>query len=140
MWPEKVSDIVCPRGTDEIMGISLFQVMVFTLVVGVMAGIVGTLLVQFLWAKVFGEQTEPEAEAAGGASPPEEDPGPEPEPERTGNARPGWARVYVTPFGKKWHTRQQCQGLLSARRVEPVTRHRAEQGGYGPCRYCGQVE
>ena len=145
MWPEKVSNTVCPRGTDEIMGISLFQLMVFTFVMGVVAGIVGTLLFQFLWAKIFGEQSEPEADAAEGGeqgahSPPEQVPE-EPEPERTGDATPGASpRVYVTPFGKKWHTRQQCQGLLSARRVEPTTRHRAEQGGYGPCRYCGHVE
>ena len=164
MWPAKVSSTVCPQGTDETMGISIYQVMVFTLFVGVMAGIVGTLLLQALWAKVFGKQTDLEGAAvedreqegggvrlsrrSGGLSPSEQVPGApeqvpeEPEPERTGEgeARGFRQMVYVTPFGKKWHTRERCQGLLSARRVGPTTRVAAERGGYGPCRYCGFVE
>ena len=48
MWPAKVSSTVCPQGTDETMGISIYQVMVFTLFVGVMAEIFGALLLQAL--------------------------------------------------------------------------------------------
>ena len=147
MWPEKVSSTVCPKGMNETMGIgiSLYQVMGLILLVGMMAGIAVTLLVQALWAKVFDKHADFEVAAVEdreqeGGGVPEQVPGapeqvPEPEPERTGDQ--GWDRVYVTPFGKRWHKKRQCQGLLSARRVEPITQPRAEQGGYSACRYCG---
>ena len=78
------------------------------------------------------EDREQEGEEPGGV--PEEVPVQEPEPERTGEDR---TRVYVTHWGKRWHRIRQCQGLLSARRVDPTTRTAAERGGYSACRYCG---
>ena len=143
MWPEKISDQMCGWSANEMVGISLAQMIFYALFAGMLAGILGTLAVQFLWNKVTKDfdVAEPEIAIADEEEKKEPQEFPEePEPERTGDARPGWKRVYVTPFGKKWHTRAMCQGLVSARRVEPITRQRAEQGGYVPCSYCGYIE
>ena len=122
--------------------------LLYAALAGMMMGIFGMLAVQFLWdkvSKVFIEVAEPEVAAQIAITDVEEkedltETPEEPEPERTRDARPGWDRVYVTPFGKKWHRRVLCQGLVSARRVEPITRQRAQDGGYVHCRYCSQIE
>ena len=46
MWPEKVSDKVCAWSASEVAGISLAQLMFYALLVGMMAGIIGALMVQ----------------------------------------------------------------------------------------------
>ena len=63
MWPEKISDKMCGWTANEIVGISLSEMIFYALLVGMMAGIIGTLAVQFLWkkvTKVFTEVAEPE--------------------------------------------------------------------------------
>ena len=66
MWPEKISDQMCGWNANEIVGISLAQMLLYAALAGMMMGILSTLAVQFLWnklCKVFSEVAEPEVAA-----------------------------------------------------------------------------